>query len=399
MSQTSSQGPARRSALLAAVMIVSLAAYASVAGAAAPNRSANEQSWTITELPFAERNLNQSWAPDSHRIAFGDDEGRISIYDVRTGRTTPLTPPGSGGQPTWTNDGRIMFSLRPEGVGAGAGNAGRTGPPRIFSMRPAPESRIEEIEISEEFPRDVNYWDSTTPAKISTDGRHVSFTIRPPVGSVDMGPGSQGWEVVEGRIVRTATGLRLQDMKRIVPADDYWHETKGYTRDGTLVVGSSRGDGNGNANLNPDVYTYDRASGQLERHTRNPAWEETLDAVGDVMVFNSDRENLSGGQAQLLPRPPGIPDRLFVATSVPITSGGLTSHDLFLAGPGGDQGPVIRLTTAGDWEGGGWAATQPKLSPDATRIRFQQAQGIYDNGQGRVERSMLLTFDRRAVAP
>ena len=67
-----------------------------------------------------------SWAPDHHRLAFGD--GGIVIVDITTGRRQVLAHGGSVSMPAWSPDGqRIAYSDGTETAMAVSGARGRSG--------------------------------------------------------------------------------------------------------------------------------------------------------------------------------------------------------------------------------------------------------------------------------
>jgi Tol biopolymer transport system component len=247
-------------------------------------------------------------------------------------------------------------------------------------------SGLQQISLSSEFPSGstVIYWDSTTPAKFSPDGKHVAFSTIQNVVTRNGRPVGGNWIMLLGDLVPVSGQLRLEHMRQLNHPDPYWYEAKDFTRDGTqLIFASARGDGHGNPNLNPDVYTMNLTTGAIARYTHNPAWEETMDITpnGQFVVFNSDRANLSLGPSQI--EPISNPQKEFLKVLTAKTA----HHDLYLSGPQGDAGWVRRLTFDGDPNNGGWASTQPRWSPDGRSIRFQQT----GNGTG-VNRTMLLTF-------
>jgi Tol biopolymer transport system component len=356
--------------------------------------------YEVRELPFVERTLAETWSPDGSRLVFADREGRIKSYDVASGRIAQIAdPPVQARNPVWTRDGRIFFSVRADDGAPGAPNPGGTAdtvhrdPPRIFVMRDD-GSGLREVEVSKDLPHDdpsLNYHDSSTPAKVSPDGRLVGFSVLRSLLS---------WELY---LADVADGPRpkLVNVRRInQPNDTFWNEIKGFTGAGRIVIGSSRGDGSGNESYNPDVHTYDPVTHQFKRYTRHPAWEETLDvpASGAFSIFQSDRANLSGGPAQTAPKAPGVTDAMATLQAPAVIQPGLTAHDLYAGGPDGDAAAIRRLTFDGDPDRGGWATVQPDLSPDGTKVRFLQHQGPADNGRGNVDRTMLLEFACPAAA-
>ena len=82
--------------------------------------------------------------------------------------------------------------------------------------------------------------------------------------------------------------------------------------------------------------------------------------AGDVAVISSDHLH------PLLSPQPGTT----TTTVGDQAGGGLARHDLFLAGPRSDRGPLRRITTDGE---DGWDSIRPKWSPDGRHIeRVQQ---------------------------
>jgi Tol biopolymer transport system component len=275
--------------------------------------------------------------------------------------------------PEWTNNGRIFFSSRPDGAGQGpASNASHHTPPDFYVMN-ASGSGLQHIPISNEFPSGPQtiYWDSSTPVKVSPDGKHVAFSTIQDVLIQNRKLVRGYWIMLLGDIVLVDGHLQVRNMRKLNAPSPFWYEAKGFTHDGTqLLFASTRGNGQGNSTVNPDVYTMNLASGAITRYTHNPAWEETMDIPPSkqFVVFNSDRANLSLGPSQIAPSHNNTSSFLQVLTAK------TAHHDLYLSSPQGDAGWTCHLTFYGNPDQGGWAATQPRWSPNGQSIRFQETK-------------------------
>ena len=168
---------------------------------------------------FAER--EPAWSPDGSRIAYASDrEGTFDIYSapVNGGPPTRLTSlPGDERWPSWTRDGRIVFSYRHDGnwdlyaVADGAGVA------------PAP---LDGFAIPE---------DDEFQGRVSPDGARLAF-----ISNRDSDDGELDvWvlELAPGKTTKpfdSAQGKRRDPIRVTrVRGDEYW---PGWSPDGTRVA-------------------------------------------------------------------------------------------------------------------------------------------------------------------
>jgi Tol biopolymer transport system component len=342
--------------------------------------------YSMRELSFTAANLNNGWAPDSRRIAYADPaDGRIKIFDTRADTTVAtLTPPMGAEAPEWSADGRhIYFSTRPAASTGGLNaNLSHHAPPDMYVMN-ANGTGLQKIIVDSPMPSgpSILYWDSTTPAKFSPDGRHVAFSTLQGVTSDTLaGLTTASWVMLAGDLIDTGGTPRLVNVHPVSTPSHYWHEAKSFTRDGDdLIFGASTPDAQDGPSGNPDVYTLSLKTGKITRYTSNPAWEETMDvnAVSDNIVFNSDRAN------------PVPPTQFALGATA-------AHHDLYLAGPQGDAGWTRRLTTNGNPGQGGWSSQRPHWSPDGREVLFTQTQRA--NNSVTQLRDMLITFNCPATS-
>jgi Tol biopolymer transport system component len=327
-------------------------------------------------------NLNSGWAPDSKRFAYADpSDGRIKVYDAQAAVTvTTMTEPLNARAPQWSADGRrVFFSARPPTTLTGpTQQLSQHTPPAMYVIN-ADSTHLQRISIDSAMPvgPSVAYWDSTTPAKFSPDGRHVAFSTVQGLTSADLtGMISATWVMLIGDLTTTNGVTRLSDVRPVSPPSRYWHEVKGFTRDSRyLLYGASTPDTRDPRAGNPDVYTLDLTTNTATRYSNNPAWEETIDIdpAGPYAVFNTDRDNPTST----------------TGAALGLTAG--SHHDLYLTGMHGDTGWVRRLTTDANPDQGGWDSAQPHWSPDGRHILFQQT--LKRPGHQLTElRLMLLTF-------
>ena len=155
------------------------------------------------------------------------------ILDVRRGTKRAITPPMHAVAPTWSSNGRIYFSTRPDGGGEGRSqNLSHHVPPDLYVVN-ADGSHLEHIALTAAHPEGSStiYWDSSAPAKFSPDGAKVGFS------TVQNGQ----WVMLVGAIVRHGNRLSVDRLDAVNEPDGHWYEVKGFSRDGaTLVFGSDR---------------------------------------------------------------------------------------------------------------------------------------------------------------
>jgi hypothetical protein len=335
--------------------------------------------YSVRRLSFTASDENNGWAPDSRHIAYADPaDGRIKVFDTQSGTTVAtLTPPMGAEGPEWSADGRhIYFSTRPAPPAGQRANLSYHTPPRMYVMN-ADGTGLRQIIVDSPMPSGpgVLYWDSTTPAKFSPDGKYVAFsTLQGITGDTLSGLANATWVMLVGDLVTIGGLPHLVNVHPVNAPSHYWHEAKGFTRAGDdLMFGASTPDAQDGPAGNPDVYTLSLRTGKITRYTRDPAWEETMDVnpARDVIVFNSDRAN------------PSPPTQFALGATA-------AHHDLYLAGLQGDTGWTRRLTTDGDPGQGGWASVRPRWSPSGLEILFQQTQRARNTITQL--RDMLLTF-------
>lgn len=134
-------------------------------------------------IPMPEQTLDDGWAPDSKHIAYADRtlDSPVMILDVRRGVTRAITPAMHAVAPTWSSNGRIYFSTRPDGGGEGrAQNLSHHTPPDLYVVD-ADGSYLRPIALTGPHPEGPTtvYWDSSPDnLRTPTCTRWILPTVR-----------------------------------------------------------------------------------------------------------------------------------------------------------------------------------------------------------------------------
>lgn len=340
--------------------------------------------YTIQRLPFVGLG---TFSPDGQRAIVSQGADELRVFDLEAWRfveTFPLPPGTRPLVPDWTAAGKILFSARRQFSDPVQANVyGPSVPLPLYSLdedgtglRPLP------------YPAEVpaappgRWW---SVPRVSPDGRTVMMS------RIEVGR----WDIWRLDVRYDADGTPSLENPRIALSLPQYGEVKDFTEDGRkAVIASSRGEGSGDKSLNSDVFLLDLATGELERLTHAPTWDEDADVFEGAVTFISDRDTPNPEQFYYWVPAPNDADSVAVAAALlPLNT--WTSHELFVAGPDGDRGWVRRLTF--DYQTSGWVSRSPLWSPDGRRIAFlqqaDQGRAGWNTFDPTAWRAMLLTFD------
>ncbi|MGH7439835.1 MAG: TolB family protein, partial [Polyangiaceae bacterium] len=229
-----------------------------------------------------------SFSPDSTKIVYPlevfDDAGangksqiHVSSIDATgalvPGSTSCLTcgQPGNNDGVRWrpaVGDAMIFISDRDHPYATG--NAGGGFGQELYAMKPD-GTQATRLTMS-------HAWATNYHVNWSFDGKQIVW------GSTD----AYSWDVFVADFVNDASGMRLENKRRIVH-DTTWWETHGFTADGTGILTTNTRAGF----QETDGYAIDLATGARKRLTTSPAWDEHghLSPDGREFVWISGRNH------------------------------------------------------------------------------------------------------------
>jgi Tol biopolymer transport system component len=347
---------------------------------------------------FAALGLHPRWSPDGKRIACDDGNG-ISVVNLATGATTPVTANGTGA--SWSPDGAwIAFTrqeaspsevsgavVRPDGTDervlvapAASPSWSPDGKKIVFAGGGPLYNGLETVTLSGSLDT-ILVRDSIADPSWSPDGRWIAFKANEQIEVVSVA-------TQEARVVATGEfAVWSPDSTRLAVVDVRWKQLYVATLDGQARQVTHE-DPLSNIYLNVEGYPpLDwGANGMLY-------FEHTAGTDTKLLSANPD-----GSQVRLLTTgyhddgsPAWSPDGRRIAFSRNVSSPSQTNLEIFVVSADGRD--LHRLTTnAGPDD-------HPTWSPDGSRIAFVRADTIVTvDPAGRHPRVVARGLDTRALA-